>query len=154
MNSKHRRARLKDFLEKRYKDDRQAFLQKAKIAKERLTQLLDDKETFGERAARAMEARLSHPDMYFDVTDDAQPGHPNDGRLLVPTTLREEKLLAYFKALTPELWDEINDATRERRLREAGHREGQGAPVKNHIGNVAMEVAYGFPSSGQKEHPT
>lgn len=89
MNTEHRRERLKTLIAKRFAGDRGAFLTKTRLSKGRLTQLLDPAETFGERAARALEKKIGLPPMWFDVIDTALPGQPNDGRLLVPVTLRE-----------------------------------------------------------------
>lgn len=153
MNSDHRRARLKELLAKRFKNDRQAFLLRAKpMSKGRLTQLLDKDETFGERAARALEAKLHLPAMWFDVADEALPGQPNDGRLLVPVTLEEEKLLMYFKALAPVQRQHIVSELREQVYAKSVTEQAKGSPVKNLVSNVEMEQIYGLPRS-RESHP-
>lgn len=118
-----------------------------------MTQLLDPAETFGERAARSLETRLGLPKLYFDVSEDAVLNQPNDGRLMVPITLREEKLLAYFKSLTPELQDEVIDSARQKAYAKQVTEKAKGAPVKKHVDNIAMEIAYGVPFPEGKDHP-
>lgn len=153
MNAAHRRERLKDLLAKRFAGDRQTFLARAGLTKGRLSQLLDPAEPFGERAARSLEKRLALPKMYFDAGQDSVSGQPDDGRLMVPITLREEKLLAYFKALTPELQDEVIDAARQRAYAKQVTEKAKGAPVKKHVGNAEIQAVYGIPVAGDKEHP-
>lgn len=152
MDSTQRRARLATLIDKRFKGDRQAFLKKADLSKGRLTQLLDKNEAFGERAARSLEKRLGLPAMWFDVTDEALPGYPTDGRLLVPVSLQEEKLLMYFKLLSPAQRDIILNEVREQAYAKSITEKAKGSPVKDHIGNTAIESAYGLPR-GKVEHP-
>jgi len=152
MDSTQRRARLVALIDKRFRGDRQAFLKKADLSKGRLTQLLDAKETFGERAARSLEKRLGLPAMWFDVTDEALPGYPTDGRLLVPITLQEEKLLMYFKLLSPAQRDVMINDAREQAYAKSITEKVKGSPVKDHVGNSAIELAYGLPRDSVK-HP-
>lgn len=76
-----------------------------------------------------------------------------DGRIMVPVTSREELMLEFFKKLTPE---QQNALLGELRLSADANRvteKAKGAPVKNHVGNAAMEIAYGLPSPRTQEHP-
>lgn len=152
MDSTQRRARLVALIDKRFKGDRQAFLKKADLSKGRLTQLLDADEAFGERAARSLEKRLGLPNLWFDVTDEALPGYPTDGRLLVPVSLQEEKLLMYFKLLTPTQREVIVNEAREQAYAKSITEKIKGSPVKDHVSNKAIESSYGLPR-GKLEHP-
>ena len=61
-----RRQKLRHLLETKYAGDRKAFLERSGLSKGRLSQLLDDKWPFMERAARNLEDRLGLPTGYFD----------------------------------------------------------------------------------------
>lgn len=63
-----RRKRFLDWYAAHYKpgaDGRAAFMQKTKLTKGRVTQLFNEKEPFGERAAVALAGRLGLPDDAF-----------------------------------------------------------------------------------------
>lgn len=84
---------------------------------------------------------------------DTGPARVDDGRILVPVTSREELMLEFFKKLTQEqqntLLNDLRIAADANRITE----KAKGAPIKNHVGNVAMEVAYGLPRTTNEEHP-
>lgn len=94
-----RRQKLRHLLETRFGGDRGRFVQASGLTKGRLSQLLQDKYPFRDRAARGLEERLSLPPGYFDEMDqrtlawatafDALPADAKD---------QWERLLA---ALTP-----------------------------------------------------
>lgn len=71
----HRRNRLRALLAgPPYHGDRQAFLRASGLSKGRLTQLLEEGGTFGERAGIALAQRLELPeDRYFDLGIDRDP---------------------------------------------------------------------------------
>ena len=64
-----RRSKLRHLLDVVFKGDREAFLQKTKLTKGRLSQLLDPREPFGDVAARNLAARLHLPPGYFESMD-------------------------------------------------------------------------------------
>lgn len=84
---------------------------------------------------------------------EMRPQSTTDGRIMVPVTSREELMLEFFKKLTPEqqntLLNDLRIAADANRITE----KAKGAPIKDHIGNVAMEVAYGLPRAANEEHP-
>lgn len=84
---------------------------------------------------------------------DMRPEAARDGRIMVPVTSREELMLEFFKKLTPEqqttLLNDLRAAADANRITE----KAKGAPIKNHVGNVVMEVAYGLPRVKNEEHP-
>jgi SOS-response transcriptional repressor LexA len=63
---KHRKARLRTLIDTRFKGDRAAFGQEVGLSKGRVSQLLDDDEPFGERAAASLVEKLRLPDRWFD----------------------------------------------------------------------------------------
>jgi hypothetical protein len=62
-----RRSKLRHLLEVDFRGDRGAFLNKSKLSKGRLSQLLDPNEPFGDTAARNLETRLQLEPGYFDA---------------------------------------------------------------------------------------
>src|SRR5450830_73910 len=67
----HRRNRLQALIEDRYGNDRKTFCDASDLSESRLAQLLSssyrDGQGFGEKAARALEARLHLDVLYFDL---------------------------------------------------------------------------------------
>ena len=69
-----RRKRLVELLNSpRFGGDRSAFLASAGVSKGRLTQLLNEKEPFGDAAARNLCESLSLPDGWFDAAPKDKP---------------------------------------------------------------------------------
>src|SRR5450830_1892467 len=77
----HRRNRLQALIEDRYGNDRKTFCDASDLSESRLAQLLSssyrDGQGFGEKAARALEARLHLDVLYFDLNAgaDSAPRH-------------------------------------------------------------------------------
>ncbi len=90
--------------------------------------------------------------MWLDASAESFPGQPTDGRLMVPITLREEKLLMYFKALSPTLQDELISDLRQKAYAKSVTEKVKGSPIKDHVSNLKMEIAYGFPENANP-HP-
>lgn len=71
----HRKKRLQQLVDgSPYFGNQAKFAEAAKLSKGRITQLLDPKEAFGERTARAIENRLRMESMWFDkgsISQDA-----------------------------------------------------------------------------------
>lgn len=67
----HRRRRLLQLIETRFRGSRADLMRESGLSAGRITQLLDEKETFGERAARSLERRLDLADRYFDQDSSA-----------------------------------------------------------------------------------
>jgi SOS-response transcriptional repressor LexA len=63
----HRKARLQTLIATRFKGDRKAFGEAVGLSKGRVSQLLDEDEAFGERAAASLVAKLQLPDRWFDL---------------------------------------------------------------------------------------
>src|SRR5450830_1489943 len=67
----HRRNRLQALMEDRYCNDRKTLCDASYLSEARLAQLLSSTyrqgQGFGERAARALEAKLNLDDLYFDM---------------------------------------------------------------------------------------
>lgn len=64
-----RRRRLVQLLATRYKGDRAQLILDSKLSKGRISQLLDEKQPFGERSARDLEQKLGLPDRWLDAED-------------------------------------------------------------------------------------
>lgn len=78
---KNRKQRLKALIDNRFEGNQQRFADCAAMSKGRVSQLLDDDEPFGERAAKNILVKLSRagvnlPDNYFDAQQvaSAAPG--------------------------------------------------------------------------------
>jgi hypothetical protein len=61
-----RRRRFKDYFEQQLKGDRARLLSKTGFTAGRVSQLFDEAQPFGERAARSLADRLGLPPDYFD----------------------------------------------------------------------------------------
>jgi len=64
-----RKRRLADLIQGRYKGDRALLIRESGLSGGRISQLLDPKEVFGERAARSLERKLGLPERWFDVVE-------------------------------------------------------------------------------------
>lgn len=66
----HRKKRLARLIKTRYNDSQAELARASGLSEGRITQLLDPKEPFGERAGRSLERRLGNlEDRYFDLGD-------------------------------------------------------------------------------------
>lgn len=63
---KRRKKRLREYIDNDLQGDRGALIGRSGLSKGRITQLLDDDEAFGERAARSLEQKLHLRSGYFD----------------------------------------------------------------------------------------
>ena len=62
-----RKRRLADLIQGRYKGDRALLISESGLSGGRISQLLDPKEVFGERAARKLEKKLGLPERWLEV---------------------------------------------------------------------------------------
>lgn len=71
-----RKARLAKLIASRYKGDRAQLITESGLSGGRISQLLDPKEVFGERAARNLERKLGLPERWLDVEEvtNTEPG--------------------------------------------------------------------------------
>jgi hypothetical protein len=66
MSDATRRAALRRYLADKLKGDRATLMRKSGLSKGRITQLFDDEEPFGERAARALAVKCGLEPEYFN----------------------------------------------------------------------------------------
>lgn len=99
-----RRAILRDYLQVHLRGDRGRLIQKSGLSKGRITQLLDEEEPFGERAAQALARRLRLHAQFFE----GQPAAPVAGHLSVGEPAAPgHDLLLKWRLLIPEQREEI-----------------------------------------------
>lgn len=101
-----RRRRFIAYFDAKFKGDRAKLIKKTGLTKGRIAQLFDEEQTFGERAARALEKKLGLEAGYLErdtTAPDAQPA--------IPLLSEDEELLSDMKeALTiPRLARQIED---------------------------------------------
>lgn len=97
---KNRKQRLKALIDNRFEGNQQRFADCAAMSKGRVSQLLDDDEPFGERAAKNILAKLSRagvslPDNYFDAQQVASAAPSDD---VAPAKITPQQALAVIQA--------------------------------------------------------
>lgn len=98
-----RRAILRDYLRVHLHGDRGRLIQRAGLSKGRITQLLDDAEPFGERAAQALARRLRLNERFFE----GQPAEARGSEVPVVPPGFDAALHAKWQLLIPEQREEI-----------------------------------------------
>lgn len=94
-----RRSRLAQLIRSRYNDSKADFARAAQLSPGRVSQLLDPRETFGERAARSIEAKLDLAPRYFDMES-------NDNTEPAPDVQGGVPLISWIQAGN---WEEASD---------------------------------------------
>ena len=87
----HRKARLRELIDTRFKGSRVDFCAESGISQSRLTQLLDEKDPFGERVARKIAGKLRiGNDRWFDLP-------PGAVRQLAAVEKRDDRFFQLFE---------------------------------------------------------
>lgn len=94
---KHRLAKL---IQTRFKGERAALINESGLSKGRISQLLDPRETFGERAARELERKLGLTERWLDKVEEYENTEP------APAIKEGVPLISWIRAGD---WEEASD---------------------------------------------
>jgi hypothetical protein len=120
--TQHRKARLQTLIEGApYHGNQKTFAAKAKLSKGRITQMLDQDESFGERSAKALATRLRLNERYFEDGFAAVENRENPVGATAPFIDRREQppVLSDDAAYLVHLLAGITDSALEKRLAHA-----------------------------------